>query len=700
MYKPLRVAALVILFLTTTLLFNSTAIAQDYAQSPDIIDTLEVEQISITAQKLGSNLEQAPISTSKLTSKDLILSSVQSIKDATLSIPNLFMPDYGTKLTSPIYIRGVGSRINSPSVGLYVDGIPYLEKSAFDFNFSDINLFEVLRGPQGTLYGRNTMGGIINITTKDPLTYQGTEVGFSYGSWNSIKANASHYHNLSDYWGVGLSLNYKHQDGYFVNTTLQNSPDLSDEGGARLKLRYNKDKLDINITSSTEYSYQNGYPYMRLDATTLEPQPIDYNMASHYRRFMTSNGVYLNLREDNFTFTSRTSYQYTDDHQGIDQDFSPSNAYYINQKEKHNIFFQELQFSSTKTQKIEWLAGVSGFYQSSRNTVMMDYLDASAMPGITTDKHYSTPKYGVAAFGQGVLNLGKLAITLGARYDIEFSDMEYQNYMISSAGTSLSGELNDHLSHQQFTPKFSLEYSFTPYNLIYGSVTKGFKAGGFNTSFDTDDESSFLPEESWNYEVGGKLSLLDNRLNSSVALFYIDWQNQQVYQPLLSGTGSLLRNAASSYSAGAEFSIDYQIISGLNIGADYGYTKAQFVEYTSGVNDYSGNYLPYIPQNTVAANIDYTINPRASCWIDSATIALQYNGIGRLYWNDSNANYQDFYSTLNARFSVTKNIVTFALWCKNITSSHYSAFYFEALGNSYVQESLPIHLGFDLSLKF
>lgn len=610
------------------------------------------------------------------------------------------MPDYGTKLTSPIYIRGVGSRINSPSVGLYVDGIPYLEKSAFDFNFSDINLFEVLRGPQGTLYGRNTMGGIINITTKDPLTYQGTNINFGYGSWNSIDVNASHYQNLSPYWGIGISANYKHQDGYFENTTLGTSPDLSDEGGVRFKLRYDKNDLDINITSSTEYSHQNGYPYMRLDATTLEPQPIDYNLASHYRRFMTSNGIYLSLNKDDFRFTSRTSFQYTDDHQGIDQDFSSSNAYYINQKEKHNIVFQEFQFSSNKTQKIEWLGGLSGFYQNSINTVTMDYLEESALPNVTTDKHYITPKYGVALFGQGVLNLNKLAITLGVRYDLEFSDLDYQNYMITSSGTSLSGELYDHLAHTEFTPKFSIKYSFTPQNLIYGSISKGFKAGGFNTSFDTDDESSFLPEESWNYEIGGKLSLLNNRLTSSIAFFYIDWQNQQVYQPLLSGTGSLLRNAASSFSTGAEFSIDYQILEGLNISADYGYTLAKFRDYTSGTNDYSDNYLPYIPKNTVSANIDYTIYPKASSWIDSATIALQYNGLGRLYWNDSNNNYQDFYSTLNARFSVTKKIVTFALWCKNITSSKYAAFYFEALGNSYVQESLPIHLGFDISLKF
>ena len=95
------------------------------------------------------------------------------------------MPDYGSKLTSPVYIRGIGSRINSPSVGIYVDDVPYFEKAAFDFDFFDIDRVEVLRGPQGTLYGRNTMGGIINVFTKSPLTEKGSKIKLSAGNYGN-----------------------------------------------------------------------------------------------------------------------------------------------------------------------------------------------------------------------------------------------------------------------------------------------------------------------------------------------------------------------------------------------------------------------------------------------------------------------------------------------------------------------------------
>ena len=117
------------------------------------------------------------------------------------------MPDYGSKLTSPVYIRGIGSRINSPSVGLYVDYVPYFEKAAFDFDFFDIKRIEVLRGPQGTLFGRNTMGGIVNIVTTSPMDYQGNHINLSAGNYGTYSLNAGHYGKINDKLGYSLALN-------------------------------------------------------------------------------------------------------------------------------------------------------------------------------------------------------------------------------------------------------------------------------------------------------------------------------------------------------------------------------------------------------------------------------------------------------------------------------------------------------------
>ena len=144
------------------------------------LDTLKVvdveEVLVIAAPKENRKLREQPTAVTLLSQQDMQAAQVNSIKNLTGLVPNMFIPDYGSRLTSAVYIRGIGSRINTPSVGLYVDNIPYIDKSAFDFDYSDIERIDVLRGPQGTLYGRNAMGGLIKIHTKSPFSYQGTDL--------------------------------------------------------------------------------------------------------------------------------------------------------------------------------------------------------------------------------------------------------------------------------------------------------------------------------------------------------------------------------------------------------------------------------------------------------------------------------------------------------------------------------------------
>ncbi|MDR0814784.1 MAG: Plug domain-containing protein, partial [Bacteroidales bacterium] len=142
-----------------------------FAEDPDTFKIKEIvmDEVVVRSFKHDRNFRTQPISAATINRISIENRNISGIKDISSLVPNLFIPDYGSKLTSPVYIRGIGSKINSPSIGLYVDGIPYFEKSAFDFDMNEIESMEVLRGPQGTLYGRNTMGGLINVHTKSPL---------------------------------------------------------------------------------------------------------------------------------------------------------------------------------------------------------------------------------------------------------------------------------------------------------------------------------------------------------------------------------------------------------------------------------------------------------------------------------------------------------------------------------------------------
>lgn len=664
------------------------------------IDTILMDEVTVVSRKEGHSLEVLPISGSQMNTRMLRSASITNIKDFSLAIPNMYMPDYGTKLNSPVFIRGIGSKINSPSVGLYVDGIPYFEKSAFDFEFADISSIEVLRGPQGTMYGRNAMGGIINVTTKSPLTYKGTTISVSGGNKGRAQVSISDYRKLTDNFGYGISGFYQHNDGFFYNEALSEYADKLNSGGGRLKLSYKKDRHEVNFVSNVEYSEQYGYPYMLLDTETQEVSPVSYDRESFYNRFINSNGVNYTYTSPSIVLTSRTSHQYTRDHQGIDQDFSASDLYFVTQKEKQNMVTQEVEIRQSGEHRITWIAGASGFYQKLDKNVAMEYVSY----GFKTDKYYDTPIWGGAFYGQATLNRlfnDNLSLTVGLRYDFEKAKMNYENYMVTSSATSLSDTFDSELSHSQLLPKFSLQYQIEKYGQIYATVSKGYKAGGFNSSFIEDQERSFKPEYSWSYEIGTKFSLCDNKLSGSFAAFYIDWKDQQVYQLLSTGTGSLLKNAAESRSYGVEASLAYQPINRLNIGVDYGYTNAKFEEYVSSSgDDYSSNRLSLVPQSTLSGRVDYTFVSNSSCFYDRINIAAQYNGVGDIYWNDSNSVSENYYNLLNARVSISKSIVTLAVWAKNITNTKYNAYYFESLGNSYIQQGKPFTIGADLILQF
>ena len=178
----------------------------------DTTKVIDIEEIVVIATpKENNRLRQQPVSSTSFSQDEMRNRSVTSIKSLSNRVPNLFIPDYGSKLTTSVYVRGIGSRINTPAVGLYVDNIPFIDKSAFDFNYSDIERIDVLRGPQGTLYGRNTMGGLIRVFTKSPFSYQGTDVRLGAATYNNYKASVTHYHRISERFAFSSGVFYEHK---------------------------------------------------------------------------------------------------------------------------------------------------------------------------------------------------------------------------------------------------------------------------------------------------------------------------------------------------------------------------------------------------------------------------------------------------------------------------------------------------------
>ena len=233
------------------LLLTVNLLASDFVPK-DSTKSVKIKEIIVTASpKESKHFRQLPVTVSTISQHEMQAYQINSLKSMNGIVPNLFIPDYGSKLTSAIYIRGVGSRINTPSVGLYVDNIPYIDKSAFDFSFSDIENIEVLRGPQSTLYGRNAMGGLIKLHTKSPFAYQGTDLKLSAGTYNSYSASLTHYHRVNNKFAFSTGGFYEKSGGFFENTYLNKKADPLSSGGGRIRsiwLPKDNLKLDLNVS--------------------------------------------------------------------------------------------------------------------------------------------------------------------------------------------------------------------------------------------------------------------------------------------------------------------------------------------------------------------------------------------------------------------------------------------------------------------
>ena len=507
------------------------------ADTTRVIDIEEV--VVIATPKENNRLRQQPLSATSFSQGDMRNNSVTSVKSLSGLVPNLFIPDYGSKLTTSVYVRGIGSRINTPAVGLYVDNIPFIDKSAFDFNYSDIERIDVLRGPQGTLYGRNTMGGLIRVFTKSPFTYQGTDISLGAATYNNYKASVNHYHRISDKFAFSAGAFYEHEGGFFENTARNNEKiDKGDEVGGRMRAIWlPKENLKLDFTVNYEYSNQGGYPYQltSLSETDVYYQDLKgdlgkvaYNNECGYMRHLLNGGLNIEHQAENFILSSVTGFQYLKDEMNLDQDFTRKNVYTMSQRQNSKTISEEIVLKSKPGRRWQWTTGVSGFYQwlntegpvtfheDGIQNLIEDNINSIFPSGnpkapemkvdiasnqIHVPGIFDTPTLNSAVYHQSTINdllVEGLSLTVGIRLDYEKIKMNYNsstnmpfNFLFKmspmpmpieakdlKALSAFEGELST--DYLQVLPKFSLQYSWNKMNNVYATISKGYRSGGYN----------------------------------------------------------------------------------------------------------------------------------------------------------------------------------------------------------------------------
>lgn len=685
--------------------------AENYVTDTLALDEFYIDTITVTSEKSSKLLYDIPASISLFTGYQQESKGIEDLTDFTGLAPGFHMPDYGTALNSPIYIRGVGTRINEPTVGLYVDEIPYYAKATFNFDLYDISRIEILKGPQGTLYGRNSLGGLIKIHTPEPGDFASTELRLGYGSYDKRNIYLKqHRPVLQDRLNMSISANYSYGDGYYQNSFSGETIGGENNLAGRLKLDYNiSEYSDIQFILDAGRTKNGGYPYaMTDDGESLDA--ISYNHESEYRRDLITAGIIADIKLGGIKLNSVSSVQLLDDFQDIDQDFTALDLFSVKQDRRNRYITQELNISNSDRSRLEYVAGLFGYYHTRAKKVDVTYgqdaVDRFRLPGeMIKHKSYDKNVLGGAVFGQltyADILVKDLKLTGGLRYEVEETELDYLYQLEMLGSKSLIDDFDESMSKPVLLPKVSLHYSPGENSLQYATVTRGYKSGGFNSTIEREEDISFGPEYSTNYEIGFKQRFPGKSFNIHGALFYIEWEDQQVYQPVPSGQGSMLKNAGESHSQGAELEIKYKPARNLILFSNFAYTEAKYDLYKrDSETDYSGNYIPYIPRMTMNLGADYRYRFNSS-FLDEMRLHCSYNGIGKHFWNDENTLEEDYYGTVNIRFAALAGNMKISLWGKNVLDNDFNAFLFEfsPLQSSFAQRGLPTRFGMSVSMSF
>ena len=695
-------------FITT---LTATALAVTLNAAPEDSATIggTIDEVSVVGFK-QDRASISPVSQQAIGERFIENNQLMGIRDLSGMIANFYMPDYGSRQYSPIYIRGIGSRVNSPSVGVYVDGIPYFDRTVLDMDLFGVSKVEVLRGPQGTLFGRNASAGLINVFTRSPLDYQGTSARVSYGSYNNLLVAASTYNKVSHNFGLSLAANYHHTDGFLTNTFLNNKADRMDNGTIRLGAAWKPtERWTSRFTATLDLTRQNGYPYAPYDPQTGILQPIAYNRESSYRRLVGTLGMSWRYDADGWSLNSQTAFQHNNGRIEVDQDYSPQDIFAVKMPHRQNQISQEFTLRSTNDSRYQWIVGAFGFHQQDHFTVYTTRI-ASKLYEVNQNK---LPTMGFAFYHVSTFNIVKgLWASAGIRFDWEKNSLKNFSKKIKLTdpneppilkpldpkdGWQITGFDASRID-RQITPKFTLKYQFTPFRMIYATVAKGYKAGGFNAVRETDADYAYKPEHSWNYELGAKWSFLKGLLAFEASAFYIDWQHQQL-SVTVPALGNVVRNVGHSNSKGFELALNATPLPSLSLQASYGYTYAKMLEARMGVGkDYSGNMLPLVPRHTLSFNANYVVNNLGRI-ADKLMFNANLTGVGPLYWREDNAVKQSFYTLLNLKAALTRGIFTLEVWSRNTLATHYLTYYFVA-PKPMAQKGKPFTIGTTLMVKW
>ena len=516
----------------------------------DTSRVVDVDEVVVVAQPRDQFLlRQQPVSSSMFDANDIFSLNARDLRDLSLFTPSFVMPNYGSRYTSSFYVRGIGSRVNSPAIGMYVDGLPILSKSQLNFHSYETARVDILRGPQATLYGINSEGGLIRIYSKNPMDYQGTDINVGMGSRMYRNVEAAHYNKVNDQFAFSLAGFYSGQNGFFHNSTTGNRADIFNEAGGKLRLVFQPtQRLNFDFIADYQWVRQTAFPYGELDMETQKAASPSTNLDGKYHRQMLNTGLNIKYVGNGYELFSTTSYQHLNDYMLMDIDYLPADNMHLTQDQLQNALTQELIVKTGGNRRWRTSSGVFGSYMWQRTDAPV-YFDKGFNDNLSQTIHdaayypmveamakrmeermghegamewarnlvesqggvhinmeigdvpglFHTPQGNLGVFHESNIDItDRLTATAGLRFDLSYAKIDYRTSAwaaidMSVMGTNVKANALSELCHnesdtyKQWLPKFGLTYRLDKHGSnVYATVSKGYRAGGFNIQMFSD----------------------------------------------------------------------------------------------------------------------------------------------------------------------------------------------------------------------
>ncbi len=705
----------------------------------------QIEEVIVTARKREENVQSIPVAVTAIGGESLKAAAITDLSQIAARIPS-FTYQQQNSMESEMFIRGVGSvRLNGatadPSVGTFLDEVYIGRRGSATPPIFDLARVEVLRGPQGTLFGKNIVGGAISLITAKPEPIVGGSGSISYGNYNAITTQAHITGPLTDNAAIRIALYQNSHDGYAKNIVIgQELEDLESYAG-RISVSWDpSDTFKVLVTADISSDEGGGPSRHAVDDPTkpgfgfitpnLRSQDPRTN-ESPYPQYARRNTRGLTGRADwdigDYTVTYVSAIRegegrnrWTQAGAGSPPSITDST---LTQAEDYRGITQEIRLASPRSDRLRWLAGL--YYlneqtdRSSRNTAKSylpggagstrDSLDGdNIFVGFGESKNY-------AIFGEANFDVTPdLTLTVGGRYTWDKKSFQSRGEVLSLGPVGLPNTLSPSpllspynisvaKDWAEFTPKVSLDWKMAPGKMLYASASKGFKGGGWQGAAANAAGASkaYEPETAWNYEAGFKTDWFDRRLRVNVAAFYTSFKDLQV--ELLDDVNLTLviANAANAKIKGVEVETQAQLTREFSIFASGSVLDAKYDDYIDplrGIN-YGGNKIQRTPDYQFNVGADWR---REVSGEYEVAAHVEYSYQDDIFWGPEETNMEDGYGQLDARISFGRldrgwNI---ALFGKNLTDKLYRASIIPFVGDEVSLFGPPRTYGVRLSGRF